>query len=132
MSLKGRLVLLAIAGAVPFFAASSSAAAQQIDMKREYYEGRWTWYGVYKAKMSPKNVGRIQFNTPTQAVYCYDKVCWNVTIQKGVGGDLFFTSDKKNYFELSANGTQIKARFWVDMKPPARSPDATTTFSRMN
>ena len=132
MTLTGRFVLLAVAGAIPLFAASGPAFAQKIDMKREYYQGRWTWYGVHKARASPNNTSRIQFNTPTQAVYCYDKSCWNVTINKGVGGDLFFSFDKKNYFELNVVGSQIKARFWIDMKPPARSPDATTTFSRMN
>lgn len=45
---------------------------------------------------------------------------------------IFFSFNKKNYFELNVVGSQIKARFWIDMKPPARSPDATTTFSRFN
>lgn len=95
MSLTGRIALFAVAGAIPLFAASGPAFAQKIDMQREYYQGRWTWYGVHKARASPNNTSRIQFNTPTQAVYCYDKSCWNVTINKGVGGDLFFRSTRK-------------------------------------
>lgn len=130
MSSIRRLALATIAAAVALLAGPSIAFAQNIDFKREYYEGRWTWNGVHKARISPNNISRIQFNTPTQAVYCYDKKCLNVTINKGVGGDLFFSGNKKDYFELAPQGTQIRARFWFDMTPPARSPDATTTFSR--
>jgi len=54
-----------------------------------------------------------------------------VTIQKGVGGDLTFTSDRKNYFEFNASDpVRFSGRFWVDFKPPARSPDATIVFVR--
>lgn len=52
---------------------SAAASAQSIDMRREYYEGRWTWHGAYKATNDPNNVSRIQFNTASRATYCYKK-----------------------------------------------------------
>lgn len=105
--------------------------AVSIDTRRDYYEGRWDWKGIYKAKMGPNNVSRIQFNSQTGAVYCYNSDCRNVTIEKGVVGDLTFTSDRTNYFELNANDpVRFTGRFWVDFKPPARSPDATIVFVR--
>ena len=119
----------------PFALAASAAPAAgkpSIDTRREYYEARWVWVGVYKASMDAGNTSKIQFNTPTQAVYCYNSGCRIVTVRKGVGGSLDFTSDSKNYFEFNPGGdpTRINARFWVDFKPPARSPDATATFVR--
>lgn len=105
--------------------------AVSIDTRRDYYEGRWDWKGIYKAQKDANNVSRIQFNSQTGAVYCYNRDCRNVTIAKGVGGDLTFTTDRKNYFELNAsNPVQFSGRFWVDFKPPARSPDATIVFVR--
>ncbi len=112
----------------------ATASAQSIDMRREYYEGRWTWHGVYRAMNDPNNVSRIQFNTPTRATYCYQRHCWNVNVQRGVGTSLSFSTDRKNHFEFNPGGDPVRlpARFWVDSRPPARSPDATIVFGRRN
>ncbi|AVO47107.1 hypothetical protein [Phreatobacter cathodiphilus] len=114
--------------------ASAAASAQSIDMRREYYEGRWTWHGVYRAMNDPNNVSRIQFNTPTRATYCYQRHCWNVNVRRDAGASLSFSTDRKNYFEFNPGGDPVRlpARFWVNFQPPARSPDATIVFGRRN
>jgi len=112
-------------------ALASAANAQSIDQRREYYQARWDWKGVLKSTQNPNNVSYIQFNSPTQASYCCDKTCKNVKVQKGVGGDLTFSVNGKDYFETNIlDPTRINGRFWVDMKPPARSPDAMALFVR--
>ena len=108
------------------------ASAQTINTRKEYYEGRWDWKGVLKATQDPNNVSRIQFNTPTQAVYCYNRTCRNVKItRQQAGGDLTFSFNGTDYLEFRPAGTtQLNGRFWLDMKPPARSPDATVVLVR--
>jgi hypothetical protein len=121
----------ALAGISLAVALASAANAQSIDQRREYYQARWDWKGVLKSVHDPNNVSFIQFNGPTQAVYCYKKSCKNVKLAKSVGGDLTFSQNGKDYFEMNiVDPTKINGRFWVDMKPPARSPDATAVFLR--
>lgn len=57
-----------------------------------------------------------------------------MNVRRGVGGDLNFSVDGKNYFEFNPGGdpTRLPARFWVDFRPPVRSPDATIVFGRRN
>lgn len=125
-----RLAAVALAGLSLAVVQASVASAQAINKGREYYQARWDWKGVLKSTQNPNNVSFIQFNSPTQGVYCYDKTCKNVKVEKGVGGDLTFFIGK-SYFEMNIlDPTKINGRFWVDMKPPARSPDATALFVR--
>lgn len=127
----GRFAAVAAAGLGLVIVHASAASAQGIDQRREYYQARWDWKGVLKSTQNPKNVSYIQFNSPTQARYCYQKTCRTVKIVKGVGGDLTFSFNGKDYFEMNVvNPTRINARFWVDNTPPARSPDATAVFVR--
>ncbi|ABD04764.1 hypothetical protein RPB_0052 [Rhodopseudomonas palustris HaA2] len=132
MKMSGaRLAAVAVVGLGLGIGYANPASAQVINQRQEYYQARWDWKGVHKSTQDPNNISFIQFKSPTQAVYCYKKACRNVKLQKVPGGDLTFSVNGKDYFEMNiVNSTRINGRFWTDMTPPARSPDATAVFVR--
>ena len=126
-----RCAAVALVGLPLVIAHAGTASAQVIDQRQEYYQARWDWKGVFKSTQDPNNISLIQFKSPTQAVYCYNKTCRTVKLEKGLGGNLTFSFNGKDYFEMNiVNSPRISGQFWTDTKPPARSPDAVATFVR--